>query len=51
MRPMQLSTGFPIGALLLALVSGLVIAFVSIVRRITRGPHDGPDRWRSHRRR
>jgi hypothetical protein len=22
---------------------------VSIIRRIERGPHDGPDRWRSHR--
>ena len=49
MEPMYEYTGFPVGFLLLVLVVGLVLALVSIIRRVERGPHDGPDRWRSHR--
>lgn len=39
----------PLGWLLVGLgIVGLMVGF-SIIRRIRRGPHAGPDRWRSHR--
>jgi hypothetical protein len=44
------SSGFPVGAVLLAVgIVGLVLGF-AILHRITGGSEDGPDRWRSHRR-
>jgi hypothetical protein len=43
--------GFPVGAVILAVgIIGLVLGF-AILRWITRDPEDGPDSWRSHRRR
>jgi hypothetical protein len=45
------SSGFPLGAALLAVgVVGLVLGF-AIIQRLTRDPEEGPDHWRSHRRR
>ena len=51
MRPIPEDMWLPVGWLLLAVGIGLVLAFFSIIRRIKRGPHEGPDHWRSHRRR
>jgi hypothetical protein len=44
-------SAFPLGALILAVGFVFMVLGWAILRRITRNPEDGPDHWRSHRRR